>query len=131
MLGDNIRKLRKERKLSINNLSKFSGVSLGYLSGIENNIEQNPTTEILVKISKALDVTIGDLFKDDRVGILENTLHDARTEILKSLNYNENTSNFTVTLAKLVSKIHDSKLSEDEASDMLNYLNFIMSKRKD
>lgn len=65
MLGDNIRKIRKERKISINNLSKESGVSLGYLSDLENNRVNNPTLEKLRSIADVLKVTVEYLFKDE------------------------------------------------------------------
>lgn len=65
MLGDNIRKIRKAQKVSINNLSKMSGVSLGYLSDIENNKGTNPTTETLEKLAAALNVTVDEFFKED------------------------------------------------------------------
>jgi transcriptional regulator with XRE-family HTH domain len=65
MLGDNIRKIRKARKVSINNLSKISGVSLGYLSDIENNKGTNPTKETLEKLAAALEVTVDEFFKED------------------------------------------------------------------
>jgi len=64
MLGDNIRQIRKKRKISINTLSKTSGVSLGYLSDLENSKVNNPTTETLQKIACALDVYISDFFID-------------------------------------------------------------------
>jgi len=64
MLGDSIRQIRKKRKISINTLSKTSGVSLGYLSDLENSKVNNPTTETLQKIACALDVYISDFFID-------------------------------------------------------------------
>jgi transcriptional regulator with XRE-family HTH domain len=65
MLGDNIRKIRKMQKISINNLSKIAGVSLGYLSDIENNKGTNPTKETLEKLAVALNVTVDEFFKED------------------------------------------------------------------
>lgn len=62
MLGDNIRRLRKEKCISINKLSELTGISLGYLSDIENNKANNPTIDILDKISTALNCSIEDLF---------------------------------------------------------------------
>lgn len=65
MLGDNIRAIRKEKKISINKLSKLTGISLGYLSDLENNKAKNPSVDKLNLISSALDVSIDALFKDD------------------------------------------------------------------
>jgi transcriptional regulator with XRE-family HTH domain len=65
MLGDNIRRIRKSKRISINNLSKASGVSLGYLSDIENNKGVNPTKETLEKLAAALEVTVDEFFKEE------------------------------------------------------------------
>lgn len=65
MLGDNIRAIRKEKKISINKLSKLTGISLGYLSDLENNKAKNPSVDKLNLIASVLDVSIDVLFKDD------------------------------------------------------------------
>ncbi|MGE5626918.1 MAG: helix-turn-helix domain-containing protein [Solirubrobacterales bacterium] len=65
MLGDNIRNLRKLTGLSINKLSKDTGISLGYLSDLENNKFSNPTLDKLKTIADRLGVTVEDFFKDD------------------------------------------------------------------
>lgn len=62
MLGDNIRNIRKDKKISINKLSKITGISLGYLSDLENNKAKNPSIEKLETIAKALDVSVNDFF---------------------------------------------------------------------
>lgn len=67
MLGDNIRRIRKSKRISINNLSKASGVSLGYLSDIENDKGVNPTKDTLEKLAAALEVTVDEFFKDEPV----------------------------------------------------------------
>ncbi|WP_341457745.1 helix-turn-helix transcriptional regulator [Haloimpatiens massiliensis] len=64
MLGDNVRLLRKERGMSVNKLSKVSGVSLGFISDIEND-KTNPSIPTLEKIAKALDVKVELFFKED------------------------------------------------------------------
>lgn len=65
MLGDNIRAIRKEKKISINKLSKLTGISLGYLSDLENNKAKNPSVDKLNLIASVLDVSVDVLFKDD------------------------------------------------------------------
>lgn len=62
MLGDNIRNIRKNKKISINKLSKITGISLGYLSDLENNKAKNPSIEKLESIAKALNVSVNDFF---------------------------------------------------------------------
>ena len=59
-IGVNLRKERKEKKLSIDALSKLSGVSGITISNIENK-KSNPTVNILWKLSEALEVPLTKL----------------------------------------------------------------------
>ena len=67
MLGDNIRKIRKQKNISINNLSKKTGISLGYLSDLENNKAQNPTMDKLKAIASALNVDVEEFLKSEQL----------------------------------------------------------------
>ena len=60
MLGNNIRKIRKIRKISINELSAETNISLSYLSAIENN-KANPTLDKIENIAKVLNVSTDKL----------------------------------------------------------------------
>jgi repressor LexA len=63
MIGDNIRKIRDTKGLTINELSTKAKVSLGYLSDLENNNSTNPSAKTLQKIADALEVTVPDFYK--------------------------------------------------------------------
>lgn len=60
-VGDRIRLLRNEKKISIRKLAEITGLSKSTLSEIENNISKNPTIDTLDKISKALGVSVAEL----------------------------------------------------------------------
>lgn len=60
MIGDNIKKFRKTKKLTQEELGKRLGVSAAMISQWERG-ERNPRTENLQKIASALDVTMGEL----------------------------------------------------------------------
>lgn len=60
-LGLYIRKIRKEQKLTLEDLHKKSGVSIPTLSKIECGIK--PSIIVLGKIAKALDCDINKLFE--------------------------------------------------------------------
>lgn len=66
MVGENIRTIRKSKKMSINKLSELSGVSLGFLSDIENG-KTNPSIDTLEKISDALKVEIKEFFESEPI----------------------------------------------------------------
>lgn len=62
MLGENIRKIRKAQKISINKLSKETGISLGYLSELENGKAKNPSLDKIKLIANALNCPVDELF---------------------------------------------------------------------
>lgn len=59
-LGGYIRKVRKESGLTMEQLSKKSGVSVLSIGNIENG-RTNPTINILWKLSRALNITLSQL----------------------------------------------------------------------
>ena len=60
-VGTVLKKLRKERRLSLENLSEISGVSKLTLGNIERG-ETNPTIGVLWKISQSLSIPLMALF---------------------------------------------------------------------
>jgi transcriptional regulator with XRE-family HTH domain len=62
-ISENIRKLRQEKGISQDRLSKDADLALNTIVKIETGENPNPTVETLEKIAKALGVTAGELFK--------------------------------------------------------------------
>jgi transcriptional regulator with XRE-family HTH domain len=63
MLAQNIKKLRKQRKLSQEELAKKAGVTYSTLIKLESGVNQNPTIKTIQQIAAALEVTLDDLTK--------------------------------------------------------------------
>ena len=61
-LGKRIKRLREERHLTQEKLAELAGISLDYLGKIEIRINR-PGLITLLKISKALDISMEELFK--------------------------------------------------------------------
>jgi len=57
-----IKSVRLERKITLPILSRRSGVSLAHLSDVEND-RKNPSLLVMVRVAKALNVPITDLYK--------------------------------------------------------------------
>lgn len=57
-----LNKVRKEKKISLERLSRMSGISKTHLSDIERNLKM-PSLLVMIKISKALKVSITDLYE--------------------------------------------------------------------
>ncbi|MBU1038125.1 MAG: XRE family transcriptional regulator, partial [Candidatus Omnitrophica bacterium] len=62
-VGEAIHKLRKEKKMTLLELSVKSGVALATLSRMENG-RMTGTLESHINICKALDISLTDIYKD-------------------------------------------------------------------
>ncbi|KQZ29375.1 helix-turn-helix domain-containing protein [Caulobacter sp. Root1472] len=60
IVGANIRRLRKAKGLTQEQLAHESGVAMRYVAGVERG-EENPSLKFLVKISEALGAEPGVL----------------------------------------------------------------------
>jgi transcriptional regulator with XRE-family HTH domain len=65
VLGDNIKSIREEKKLGLNETARLAGISPSYLSDIEKGNKTNPSMEVLQRIADALDVSIEEFFKSE------------------------------------------------------------------
>jgi Zn-dependent peptidase ImmA (M78 family) len=54
-LGEKLRKSRTDRKLSLREVERRSGINTGYLSQLERNEIANPTPSVLQKVAKAYE----------------------------------------------------------------------------
>lgn len=62
MYINNLRKIRKSKNLTIQELSELSGVSMGYICHLEKGSRQNPSRDVMEKISKVLEEPIIKIF---------------------------------------------------------------------
>lgn len=62
-IGKNIKKLRQDKGISQDRLSKLADLSLNTVVTVESGANPNPTIETLTKIAKALSVGVDDLIK--------------------------------------------------------------------
>jgi transcriptional regulator with XRE-family HTH domain len=61
-LGENIKKIRIQKKLSQGAISRLLEVDKGYISNIENG-KKNPTLATVEKLAAALGVSADELLK--------------------------------------------------------------------
>ena len=64
MLADNVKRFRKERGLSQDQLARQADITYTTLAKIESGVNQNPTIKTIQGIAKALDVTIDQLVNE-------------------------------------------------------------------
>lgn len=66
-MGYKIKEMRDAKGMTQEELSEKSGVSRVTISGLENGTERNTTSKTLVKIARALDCTVDQIFFTDTV----------------------------------------------------------------
>ncbi|MBP2078894.1 helix-turn-helix domain-containing protein [Oceanobacillus polygoni] len=82
MIGEKIKQLRKEKRMSISELAEKAGVAKSYLSSIERNLQSNPSIQFIEKISHVLGVSVNDLINDNN-SIVETELDSEWMKIVK------------------------------------------------
>jgi len=64
VFSTNVKKIRKEKKLTQEKLAEASDLSISYIKQIESGKDyKNLTLTTMLKLSKVLDTSINDLFK--------------------------------------------------------------------
>ncbi|OES44999.1 helix-turn-helix domain-containing protein [Domibacillus iocasae] len=63
-IGERIRKLRMEKKLSLTELASRAAVAKSYLSSVERDLQMNPSIQFLTKIAAVLNVSVESLIVD-------------------------------------------------------------------
>ncbi len=84
LLKDNLKRIRKSKKISQKKLAELSGISYSMVSKLESGEQSNPSLDTLDKIASALGVKSSNL-----IGINEKKLKDglAFIEYLISIGY--------------------------------------------
>ncbi|MEW9676005.1 helix-turn-helix domain-containing protein [Lentibacillus sp. L22] len=71
MIGEKIKQLRQNKKMSISELAEKAGVAKSYLSSIERGLQTNPSIQFIEKISVVLEISVNDLVREDDVPTAE------------------------------------------------------------
>lgn len=62
MYYNKLKNVRKEKGMTLEELSEACGVSAGYLCHLENGSRAHPSIEVMERIAKALNKTIFEVF---------------------------------------------------------------------
>ncbi|ASK62711.1 transcriptional regulator [Virgibacillus phasianinus] len=71
MIGEKIKQLRQDKKMSISELAEKAGVAKSYLSSIERNLQSNPSIQFIEKIGAVLGVTVNDILREDQANAID------------------------------------------------------------
>jgi transcriptional regulator with XRE-family HTH domain len=101
VIGDKLKALRKEKKLSQGDIEKRTGLLRCYISRVENG-HTVPSVETLEKMARALEVPMYRLFTDDaRIAKPEVTFSKAETA------RNKRTDGLLRPFAKVLARMND------------------------
>lgn len=67
MLAHNLKRLRKKRGFSQEKLARLADISLNALTKIESGFAKKPTIQTVVKLAKALEISIDELVKNGKI----------------------------------------------------------------
>jgi len=101
MIGEQIKKFRLAKGMSLSELADSAGVAKSYLSSIERNIQSNPSIQFLDKISSVLGVSVETL--------------------LNERNETESLQHLDSTWLELVKEAMDSGVSKDQFREYLEF----------
>ncbi|WP_243495802.1 helix-turn-helix domain-containing protein [Priestia aryabhattai] len=84
MIGNRIRTIRVQKRMTLSNLAEKANVTKSYLSNIERNISTNPTIEFVEKVALALNMKPESLlgWEKDEVSSVENSFSYAKKYLL-------------------------------------------------
>ncbi|ELK49077.1 DNA-binding anti-repressor SinI [Halobacillus sp. ACCC02827] len=109
MIGERIKKIRKDRHMSLSELAERAGVAKSYLSSIERNIQTNPSVQFLTKISQELGVTINFLLHGEAEPQDENLDEEWMNLVQEAMNSGISKDQFREYLEFNKWRIHQSK----------------------
>jgi len=102
MLSENLKKIREQKGLGVNELGRRTGLSSSYLSALERGVKTNPSMDFLEKIADALSVTVDRLTGEaasaligDQLEVIGMTLVELAEKSGVSLHWLENLDTFT------------------------------------
>lgn len=116
-LGNELKKIRLNKKLTLVELSNLSGVGKSTISDIENG-KINPSVKTVIKLSKSLGVESETLFKETSANNLKNEVASNKEKI----------DSFTI---KLVNELLTENIIQDPENIPDEIVKMIMLKLKE
>lgn len=116
-IGDNVKKIRKEKKLTQQKLADEIGISRSYLGDIENN-RNNPSEKTMYSLAEKLNVSMFYLTTGNKT--VEDFSNNEISEAFRTLNINSENE-----LKKELKQLIDSELSFAEVNYLINSLSFL------
>lgn len=117
MLGDKVKNLRKQKKLTQQELAKIVGLSQSTIGMIESN-RQGASKETLIKLAKALDTTVDYLLSEEDASQKEAPIEKINKAVKKS------------KIETIAAHFEGEDFTDEDIEDIENFIRFILSKKK-
>ena len=131
-LGERLRSIRKEHKLTLKGLSQRADLSVPYLSDLERGIV-NPSIETLQKVAKVYNITVKDMFSGvEELGELTHVTYPKEFEaFLKDPEYSQEISDDWKELLMRINLRGQRPSSKREWVELYLYLKRILSPQEE
>ncbi|WP_100010397.1 helix-turn-helix domain-containing protein [Lentibacillus sediminis] len=86
MIGEKIKELRQDKKMSLSELAEKANVAKSYLSSIERNLQTNPSIQFIEKISNVLGVSVNELIQEENSVPIESLDDEWMTIVKEAMN---------------------------------------------
>lgn len=116
MIGERIKKLREQKGYSLSELAELAHVSKSYLSGMERDLNKNPSIHFLLKVAKPLDVSIEFLLTGKNLEGLDLE--------------NGDTFKLDPEWKKMIEKAIEDGINKDDFKEYINYIKFKIWEKK-
>lgn len=63
-MAENVKKLRKERGLTLRDLANKSGLAFGAIGNIERGVIKDPHLSTVIKLAKAFNISVNELISN-------------------------------------------------------------------
>lgn len=131
MLGYNIEKIRKEKKIKLSALADIVGISPGYLSDLEKGNKKNPSIEKLQAIADALKVPLsGLLSEEEKLNLSLNSLEKINSLAKEALEKPIEKITKENKIETLAAHFEGEEFTDEDVEDIEKFIKFILSKKQ-
>lgn len=88
MIGERLKELRQQKRMSLSELAEKSGVAKSYVSAIERGLQDNPSIQVIEKLVSILGVPLQQFLSDETSepshSVLDNEWMELTREVMNS-----------------------------------------------
>lgn len=125
MVGDKIKKLREEKKLTQSELANAIGVAQSTIAMIESG-KNKGSNDTLIKLAKFFNVSIDYLLNTEEKLLLATESLEKINKLVKE-NLGEYRDNKILTLA---AHFEGEDFTDEDIRDIKNFIDYVLSKKK-